>query len=77
MVAGGCITVSASYKGVIQNLKYCLDIQRHGIMRKQCLCKFNVFGVKFKNVPEFYIENAQKGQCKAKRPKIACVNDEQ
>ena len=25
---------------------------------KQCLCKFYVFGVKFKNVPKFYIENA-------------------
>ena len=44
---------------------------------KQCLCKFYVFGVKFKNVPEFYIENAQKGLCKAKRQKIDCVNDEQ
>ena len=39
---------------------------------KQCLCKFSVFGVKFSNVPAFYIENAQKGLCKAKYAKFAC-----
>ena len=45
--------------------------------RKQCLCKFIVFGVKFTNVPAFYIENAQKGFCKVKFAKFACVNDVQ
>ena len=43
--------------------------------RKQCLCKFNVFGVKLKNVPAYYIENAQNGLCKAKFAIFACVND--
>ena len=44
---------------------------------KQCLCKFFVFGVNFLNVPAFYIENAQKGLCKAKFAKFACVNEKQ
>ena len=40
---------------------------------KQCLCKYFVFGVTFKKIPECYIENAQKGLCKAKFAKSACV----
>ena len=36
---------------------------------------FAQFGVNFLNVPAFYIENAQKGLCKAKFAKFACVND--
>ena len=44
---------------------------------KQCLCTFYGFGVKFKNVPECYIENAQKGLCKAKFAKFACVRYKQ
>ena len=44
---------------------------------KQCLCKSYVVGVQFKNVPPFYIENAQKGLCKAKFTKFACVRDKQ
>ena len=45
--------------------------------RKQCLCKFLVFGVNFLNVPALYIENAQKGLCKATFAKFACVNEKQ
>ena len=37
----------------------------------QCLCKIYVFGVKLKNIPAFYIENAQEGLCKAKLAKFA------
>ena len=32
---------------------------------------------KFYNVPAYYIENAQKGLCKAKFAKFACVRDKQ
>ena len=44
---------------------------------KQCLCKFNGFGVKFSNVPVFYIGNAQKGLCTAKFAQYACVSENQ
>ena len=37
----------------------------------QCFCKVSVFGEQFSNVTAFYIENAQKGLCKAK---FDCVN---
>ena len=43
--------------------------------RKQCLGKFSVFCVKCLKVPTFYIKNAQKGLCKARFAKFACVNN--
>ena len=44
---------------------------------KQCLCNYLAFGVNLFDVPAFYIENAQKGLCKAKFANFACVSEEQ
>ena len=49
------------YKTVTYMVLFDIQTWNNAQARKQCLCKFSIFGVKFQNVPAFTLKMFKKG----------------